>query len=45
MVARQTLVMLFMPTGPLQELSIDSGWGEAFIDLSTRFDEIIRKVF
>jgi hypothetical protein len=32
------LRVLFAPTGPLQELSISSGWGEAFPALSERFD-------
>jgi hypothetical protein len=27
-----------MPTGPLQELSLDSGWGAEFVDLADRFD-------
>ncbi|MEI8282413.1 MAG: hypothetical protein WCG75_08415, partial [Armatimonadota bacterium] len=28
----------FLPTGPLQEVSISSGWGDEFIDLANRFD-------
>ncbi|MGO4273658.1 hypothetical protein AB4Z22_28145 [Paenibacillus sp. TAF58] len=35
------LKILFAPTGSFQEISIDSGWGEKFIELATRFDEII----
>ena len=31
--------VLFAPTGPMQELSIDSGWGQEFIALADRFDE------
>ncbi len=34
-------VLLFLPTGPLQEVSISSGWGDAFIDLARRFDSAI----
>ncbi|NIK72503.1 hypothetical protein [Paenibacillus sp. BK720] len=34
------LKILFAPTGSFQEISIDSGWGEKFIELATRFDEI-----
>lgn len=30
--------VLFLPTGPLQELAISSGWGDEFIDLANRFD-------
>ena len=32
------LKKLFTPTGPIQELSIDNGWGQSFIDLANRFD-------
>jgi hypothetical protein len=35
------LKMLFAPTGSLQEISIDSGWGNYFIELSSRFDDIV----
>src|ERR1700710_1394807 len=28
---------LFAPTGSLQEVSIDSGWGDQFLDLAARF--------
>jgi quercetin dioxygenase-like cupin family protein len=30
--------VIFAPTGPLQEVSLSSGWGREFIDLSSRFD-------
>ena len=30
--------MLFLPTGPIQEVSLSSGWGEAFVALADRFD-------
>jgi hypothetical protein len=30
--------VLFLPTGPLQELSLSSGWGDEFIVLANRFD-------
>jgi hypothetical protein len=35
-----TLVLnvLFAPTGPIQEVSLSSGWGDAFIALADRFD-------
>jgi len=32
------LSCLFAPTGPLQEVSLRSGWGAAFIALAERFD-------
>jgi hypothetical protein len=28
----------FVPTGPIQEISIDNGWGDVFISLANRFD-------
>src|SRR6266496_5674115 len=33
-----TLNMLFEPTGPIQEVSLSSGCGDAFIELAERFD-------
>jgi len=35
------LEILFAPTGSFQELSIDNGWGEEFIQLSKIFDHQI----
>lgn len=32
------LYALFVPTGPLQEISIDNGWGDSFIELANRYD-------
>ena len=32
------LSILFAPTGPLQELSLSSGWGDEFCQLADRFD-------
>jgi hypothetical protein len=31
---------LFLPTGPLQEVSISSGWGDEFVALADRFDRV-----
>ena len=31
--------MLFAPTGPIQEVSLSSGWGDVFIELAERFDD------
>jgi hypothetical protein len=36
-----TLKVLFAPTGPIQEVSLSSGWGDAFIELAERFDDAI----
>ncbi|MDR3221245.1 MAG: hypothetical protein LBU46_04445 [Candidatus Accumulibacter sp.] len=32
--------VLFAPTGPLQEVSLSSGWAEPFLRIAQRFDEI-----
>jgi hypothetical protein len=32
---------LFLPTGPLQETAISSGWGDEFLELADRADEAI----
>lgn len=34
-----TLGVLFAPTGPIQEVSLSSGWGDEFLALANRFDE------
>jgi hypothetical protein len=33
-----SLRVLFLPTGPIQEVSISSGWGDEFLELANRFD-------
>jgi hypothetical protein len=33
-----SLKLLFLPTGPIQEVSISSGWGHEFLELAKRFD-------
>ena len=33
-----SLKVLFAPTGPIQELSASSGWGNEFLALANRFD-------
>lgn len=35
------LERLFAPTGPIQEISIDNGWGTKFLRLSEIVDEFI----
>ena len=30
--------ILFLPTGPLQETSLSSGWGKEFVDIANEFD-------
>ena len=38
------LRILFAPTGPIQEVSIDSQWGQEFLALAQRFDKEINSV-
>jgi hypothetical protein len=37
----QELRVLFAPTGPIQEVSVSSGWGDAFLQLAERFDDVM----
>ena len=34
-----SMEVLFAPTGPMQEVSLSSGWGGEFLTLAERFDE------
>jgi hypothetical protein len=36
------LRVLFAPTGPIQEVSVSSGWGDAFLELADRFDDAMQ---
>ncbi len=40
--AIEDLKTLFAPTGSFQEMSIDNGWGDEYIELSEKFDQLIR---
>jgi hypothetical protein len=33
---------LFAPTGPIQEVSLSSGWADTFLDLADRIDDAMR---
>ena len=37
---RVDVAVIFAPTGPLQEISISSGWGDAFIKVAEKYDEV-----
>jgi hypothetical protein len=37
------LQVIFAPTGPMQEVSLSSGWGKEFLALAKKFDEALRK--
>jgi hypothetical protein len=36
--------VLFAPTGPFQEVSLSSGWGNDFLELANRFDKEYARV-
>lgn len=38
--AQAKVAVLFAPTGPLQELSLSSGWAEAFLKVAEKYDEV-----
>jgi hypothetical protein len=42
---RLDVVVLFAPTGPIQEVSLSSGWAWEFLALSQRFDTIEQRVY
>ena len=42
---RIKLSVLFAPTGPIQEVSISSGWGKKFIVLAEQFDRAAEKTY
>lgn len=42
---RMDVTVLFAPTGPLQEVSISSGWGEPFLIVAGKFDVIEKLVW
>jgi hypothetical protein len=33
--------VLFLPTGPIQEVSLSSGWAQEFLDLADRYDQAV----
>ena len=36
--------VIFAATGPMQEVSLSSGWAQQFLDLAARFDKALAKV-
>jgi hypothetical protein len=42
---RSSVSVLFAPTGPIQEVSISSGWGEAFLKLAERYDRAEQRLW
>jgi len=41
---RWDLTVLFAPTGPLQEISLHSGWEKQFLELAAQFDAAMRNI-
>ncbi|MHB8879675.1 MAG: hypothetical protein ACYC8T_38795 [Myxococcaceae bacterium] len=37
-IPRETLEVIFAATGPMQEVSLSSGWAGEFLELAARFD-------
>ena len=35
------LQVLFAPTGPMQEVSLSSGWGQEFLEVAAKFDKAL----
>ena len=42
---RLDVSVLFAPTGPIQEVSLSSGWAYEFLDVAARFDEMARLLY
>ena len=42
---RLDVAVLFAPTGPMQEVSLSSGWAQEFLDVATRFDTVAQRVW
>jgi hypothetical protein len=39
------LEVLFAPTGPIQEVSVSSGWGNEFLELAGRFEREVKRAY
>jgi len=42
---RSAIELLFLPTGPIQEVSVSSGWGQQFLRLADRFDAAVERAY
>ena len=42
---RLDVSVLFAPTGPMQEVSLSSGWADAFLKLAERYDRAERQLW
>ena len=43
--SRFSIATLFAPTGPIQEVSISSGWGDEFLSLADRCDDATESLY
>lgn len=43
--SRLTVSVLFAPTGPIQEVSLSSGWAEEFLALASRCDTAVEAAY
>jgi hypothetical protein len=43
--SRLEVSVLFAPTGPVQEVSLSSGWGDEFVALAARCDAAVDAVY
>jgi hypothetical protein len=41
---KEALDILFLPTGPIQEVSLSNGWADEFLALARRYDAAIAAV-
>ena len=39
------IAILFAPTGPIQEVSLSSGWGREFLAVSAKFDSVTEAAY
>ena len=39
--ALERMKVIFAPTGPLQEVSVTSGWSQEYLALAERFDRLV----
>jgi hypothetical protein len=42
--SRLGMSVLFMVTGPIQEVSLSSGWAQEFLEVASRFDKAVERV-
>jgi hypothetical protein len=43
--SRLTVSVLFAPTGPIQEVSLSSGWADEFLALASRCDAVVETAY